>query len=105
MRCRFQFEAAWGEGDSAASRVVLRSAGHLRASFNSECRPVLEVGVGVKHQAFETETTFQGQGRAQARGTKKEPVRHRQPGKIDTAKRRLPDACGLGYNDAMATQC
>jgi parvulin-like peptidyl-prolyl isomerase len=54
MRCRFQFEPAWGEGDSAASRVVMRSAGHIRASFNSECRPVLEVGVGVKDQAFET---------------------------------------------------
>jgi hypothetical protein len=51
MLCGLRFDLAWGEGDSAASRVVVAvSAGHLRASFYAKCRKgargwVLELSV------------------------------------------------------------
>jgi hypothetical protein len=38
MPCIAQSAQAWGEGASGVSRVVLRSAGHIRASFDSEYR-------------------------------------------------------------------
>jgi hypothetical protein len=51
MPCVSQSQLAWGEGDSAASRVVLRSAGHIRPLLNSECRQVLEVGVAISQRS------------------------------------------------------
>jgi hypothetical protein len=44
MRCIAQSELAWGEGDSAASRVMVAVCGaYPRASFNTEYRQMLEV--------------------------------------------------------------
>jgi hypothetical protein len=82
MRRRFQFEPAWGAGDSAASRVVVAVCGYTRATFNSECRQVLELGVGGYQRS-----AIKRQQRATQPATQRSPPSPRAPFALFHTKR------------------